>query len=266
MDKLGLAKQRLGISPIIATLVLIVIAIAAGVVVYAYVVGFVGNSTSNEGATINTLSIDQFTASSNPNIFPVNVYVRNHGPSTEGFNTGFYVKGTSINDQFGIAISISSTIANKLAELTISSTSSAGVLHVTLICTGTSAVTIYAFGVSGSGSCGTSRTTTSVPSTSYISGVTFSNSTSHGMIGSLVFGTGISLSTNANSPTIIGVPVTQGATINLFADHVLDIPLALPMANGTTSSSSNPLSAGETYSIQVTGTDGASTTASGRAS
>ncbi len=263
---MGFAKRRLGISPIIATLLLIVIAIAAGVVVYAYVVGFVGNSTSNEGSTINTLSIDQFTALSNPSGLPADVYVRNHGPSTEGFNTGFYLEGTSINDQLGVAISLSSSIANKLTALTMSSTSSSGVLHITLTCTGTSVVTIYAFGVSSTASCGTSQTTTSVPSTGYISGVTFSNSTSHGMMGSLTFGTGLTLNTNANSPTIIGMPVAQGATINLLVDHVLDLPLALPMSNGTTSSSSNPLTSGETYTIQVTGTDGASTTASARAS
>jgi archaeal type IV pilus assembly protein PilA len=60
----GTAKERRAISPIIATLLLILIAIAAGVVVYAYVIGFVGNSTGNTGNNVSIISIDSFCASS----------------------------------------------------------------------------------------------------------------------------------------------------------------------------------------------------------
>jgi archaeal type IV pilus assembly protein PilA len=56
-------KERKAISPIIATLLLILIAIAAGVVVYAYVIGFVGNSTGNTGNNVSVISIDSFCAS-----------------------------------------------------------------------------------------------------------------------------------------------------------------------------------------------------------
>jgi flagellin-like protein len=51
-------ERRSAISPIIATLLLILIAIAAGVVVYAYVLGFVGNSTGNSGNNTSVFSID----------------------------------------------------------------------------------------------------------------------------------------------------------------------------------------------------------------
>ena len=57
MNTNNLLKQKKGISPIIATLLLILIAIAAGVIVYAYVVGFIGSSTSNSGGTTDTLSM-----------------------------------------------------------------------------------------------------------------------------------------------------------------------------------------------------------------
>ena len=50
-------KDRRAISPIIATLLLILIAIAAGVVVYAYVLGYVGNSQSNTGGSTSIISI-----------------------------------------------------------------------------------------------------------------------------------------------------------------------------------------------------------------
>ncbi len=56
-------SNRNAISPIIATLLLILIAIAAGVVVYAYVLGFVGNSTSNTGNSQSVISVDNFCIS-----------------------------------------------------------------------------------------------------------------------------------------------------------------------------------------------------------
>ncbi|MCL4518289.1 MAG: hypothetical protein M1587_03735 [Thaumarchaeota archaeon] len=58
-------KEKKAISPIIATLLLILIAIAAGVVVYAYVIGFIGNSTSNSGGTTSVIQITNFCASAN---------------------------------------------------------------------------------------------------------------------------------------------------------------------------------------------------------
>lgn len=58
------AKERkTAISPIIATLLLILIAIAAGVVVYAYVIGFVGSTTQNTGNSVALISVDNFCAS-----------------------------------------------------------------------------------------------------------------------------------------------------------------------------------------------------------
>lgn len=52
------------ISPIVAVLLLLLITIAAAVVVYAYVIGFVGNSGSAPQPTGEVLSIDNFCASS----------------------------------------------------------------------------------------------------------------------------------------------------------------------------------------------------------
>jgi flagellin-like protein len=60
-------QQRKAISPIIATLLLILIAIAAGVVVYAYVIGFVGNTTTNPGGSQSVLLVTNFCADSSTN-------------------------------------------------------------------------------------------------------------------------------------------------------------------------------------------------------
>ena len=56
-------KEKKAISPIIATLLLILIAIAAGVIVYAYVVGFIGGSTSNSGGSTSVTQITNFCVS-----------------------------------------------------------------------------------------------------------------------------------------------------------------------------------------------------------
>jgi archaeal type IV pilus assembly protein PilA len=87
----GKNKERRAISPIIATLLLILIAIAAGVVVYAYVIGFVGSNTSNTGATTSVLQIENFCASINTHCTGSNVYsivIQNTGSTS--FPTGTF--------------------------------------------------------------------------------------------------------------------------------------------------------------------------------
>jgi archaeal type IV pilus assembly protein PilA len=68
-------EQKKGISPIIATLLLILIAIAAGVVVYAYVVGFVGNTTNQGPPVSESLAINAWTDSSGT----LSIFVQNTG-------------------------------------------------------------------------------------------------------------------------------------------------------------------------------------------
>ena len=94
-----ITAEKKAISPIIATLLLILIAIAAGVVVYAYVIGFVGNSTGNTGSNQNQISIDQVSVASATASFPVTAFVRNLGPSVESFDVGFYAKSSTLNTQ-----------------------------------------------------------------------------------------------------------------------------------------------------------------------
>lgn len=74
-------EHRKGISPIIATLLLILIAIAAGVVVYAYVIGFVG-TTTGQGTlpTSESLTINEWTYNSSSST--LTVFVQNTGKST----------------------------------------------------------------------------------------------------------------------------------------------------------------------------------------
>jgi flagellin-like protein len=79
MKTISLRQNNKGVSPIIATLLLIVIAVAAAVVTYAFVTGFIGTATSNslqQGA----MSIDYGNITSATNII---VYIRNTGTKLE---------------------------------------------------------------------------------------------------------------------------------------------------------------------------------------
>jgi flagellin-like protein len=67
-------KSKRGISPILATLLLIVIAVAAIVVTYAWVITFTGSTTGQAGVILNKDAVN-WQASN------VTIYVRNSGIS-----------------------------------------------------------------------------------------------------------------------------------------------------------------------------------------
>ena len=67
-------EQHSAISPIIATLLLILIAIAAGVIVYLYVVGFIGSTSQNNGGTISIISIENACISASTKCTGNNAY------------------------------------------------------------------------------------------------------------------------------------------------------------------------------------------------
>src|SRR5579885_692125 len=157
--------KRRAISPIIATLLLILIAIAAGVLVYAYVTGFIGNTTTNSGGTLNTISIDQLFLSSKPSAFPVTAFVRNQGPGTESFNTGFYLKGGSVNYQLGPAVIVSgSGTTDTVTAVSLAYASSTSLTVTVTGCSSTDTMTIKGFGNSASAACssGTASVTLSL--------------------------------------------------------------------------------------------------------
>ena len=82
------------ISPIIATLLLIAIAVVAALVTYAWVMGYIGFQTSNAGKSVQITSVsDNLGATPNQII----VYVQNTGSagSTVYFNAASgYINGT----------------------------------------------------------------------------------------------------------------------------------------------------------------------------
>ena len=72
-------RQSEAVSPVIATLLLILIAISAGVVVYAYVLGFVGSSTKATNVASGTLSIEALDLKRGASNANMTIYLRNVG-------------------------------------------------------------------------------------------------------------------------------------------------------------------------------------------
>jgi len=78
MPTKNLLKSKKAITPILATLLLIVIAVAAIVVTYAWVMMYIGSTTSVAGLKIN---ID--VASINSTDRTISIYVRNTSPNQQ---------------------------------------------------------------------------------------------------------------------------------------------------------------------------------------
>lgn len=86
-----LPKSKKGVSPIIATLLLIVIAVAAAVVTYSFVMGFIGTSTNPSGQQ-GQLTYDAYTFDASNKT--LNVYVRNIGTKSVTIST-CYIGGVN---------------------------------------------------------------------------------------------------------------------------------------------------------------------------
>ncbi len=88
-----ICKNLKGISPIIATLLLIAIAVVASLVVYAWVMGYIGYQTSQTGSAVQIQSIT-FSGTS-PNEKVATVYLQNVGTNTVTLTptTCLYVNG-----------------------------------------------------------------------------------------------------------------------------------------------------------------------------
>ena len=74
--KILLRKDK-AFSAVIASLILMLLAVAAGVVVYAYVMGWIGGATGQQAGKYGELSLDTATANSTSDV--ITAYVRNIG-------------------------------------------------------------------------------------------------------------------------------------------------------------------------------------------
>ena len=99
-------KSKKGISPILATLLLIVIAVAAVIVTYAWVITFTESTTSNAGALLKQENV-RFYESGTPSTKYIEIVVRNTGTGDAEVDTIYL--GTSASNlmvQTGVSTGI----------------------------------------------------------------------------------------------------------------------------------------------------------------
>ena len=112
--------NKRGISPILATLLLIVIAIAAILVTYAWITAYIGGGTHQAGARIE---FDEAFINATSN--KVTIYVRNKSPSGEPVTIDrVYIEGTDVTthckaDGQDLPVTLQ---ADEVIELTITNT------------------------------------------------------------------------------------------------------------------------------------------------
>jgi flagellin-like protein len=248
------------ISPIIATLLLILIAIAAGVVVYAYVIGFVGSTTGGSQGQNTQLSSDLVAIKASTGV--TTLVLKNVGGTSAVLGSGLYLKGGTLTTvvQQGWRVTLTSTSgaptqitdiqvkqAADNSHVTIQITQASGTVTYTATVFGTSLSCTIAISASTTGSCGTNIAlpTGVTVSTGYVADtgaitVTPASAT--------LTNFGVSTSAGAGAGTLTMAPGTT-AEMDLFA------------VGGTATA----LSSGNTYTVQVTANDGSTFTINAKA-
>jgi archaeal type IV pilus assembly protein PilA len=93
--KKNFRKNRKAISPVIATLLMIAIAVVASLVTYAWVMGYMGFTTSKTGKAIQIQSVANDTSTT---VDQFSIYVQNVGDSTVKLlaTQSIYINGTML--------------------------------------------------------------------------------------------------------------------------------------------------------------------------
>jgi flagellin-like protein len=90
----NILKSKKGISPILATLLLIVIAVAAVIVTYAWVMTFTGSTTSQAGAVLTVENVRYYNTSVKD--YNIDITLRNSGTADATVDSVYM--GTSASD------------------------------------------------------------------------------------------------------------------------------------------------------------------------
>jgi flagellin-like protein len=111
------------ISPVIATLLMIAIAVVASLVTYAWVMGYMNFTTSKTGKSILIQSVSNSTGNTPPTKDSLNIYIQNSGDSAVVFNAqSVFINGTmaatniTVNNPVTLAPGLTTTINAILAS------------------------------------------------------------------------------------------------------------------------------------------------------
>jgi archaeal type IV pilus assembly protein PilA len=244
-------SKKKAISPIIATLLLILIAIAAGVVVYAYVIGFVGNTTTGQGAGTSNLSADLVGLTASSGV--TTMVLKNVGGTSAAIGSGLYLKGGTLSSiaQQGFRVTLTSTSGVPTQITDIQVKQAADTSHVTITITQTSGTVTY---------------TASFLSTSTTCTITIAASTTGSCGANIALPTGVTVSSGyiADTGAITITPVAATLT-NFGASTAAGAGTgSISMAPGTTvetdlfaiGGTATALVSGNVYTVQVTTNDG----------
>jgi len=283
-------KSRAGeraISPIIATLLLILIAIVAGVVLYSYVVGFVGQTSQNSGTGSTPLQFGLASVSSTTQ--DTTDSVTNAGATSAQFGSNSMYIGSSALSTTPLApevvITASCTSAPCGAEtIVISSVATAfttspniATLTVTVgTITGCgtdhcwiSAVTFSGIsGTSLAAACGSTGTAivSSAVCTATIT-ISYQGLSVTSAFNAAVSGLTVTMTLPPTGTTIItqqvGTPIKTGAIV-LASGAQMQI-VECGAASGTTGNGMTSMASGSVYSLKVVALDGSSSIVSVKA-
>jgi len=120
-------RSRKAISPILATLLLIVIAVAAIVVTYAWIMTYMGNATQQAGVILSKANINFYTDSGTKKI---DIDIRNTG--TAGTNIMYVYIGTAATSMQNMTMTPSPPVAlaaGGTVRVTITYTWTAGTIY-----------------------------------------------------------------------------------------------------------------------------------------
>ena len=125
-------RRKRAFSPVIAALILMLLAVAAGVVVYSYVMGWIGGATTTPGGTQGKLQYDSIYADATAD--EIYVYVRNVG-GKDLLLSKIYVDGTDTANETAIGVAGVSLTVQSVAYLNVTKTMTAGYFYeVTVTC------------------------------------------------------------------------------------------------------------------------------------
>jgi hypothetical protein len=129
-------RAKKAFSAVIASLILMLLAVAAGVVVYAYVMGWVGGATGHDAGQYGELSLDTANAYANATTGAqsnITAYVRNVGGKSVTTNAAY------VNDLNVTSITSAEIAPNTVATISINATTPGLTKNITyevkIVCT-----------------------------------------------------------------------------------------------------------------------------------
>jgi hypothetical protein len=127
-----LLRAKRAFSVVIASLILMLLAVAAGVVVYAYVMGWLGGATTTTGGTQGKLQFDSIYADATTDT--IKIYVRNVG-GKDLLLSKIYVDGIDTANETAIAAAGVALTVQSVAYINVTNTMTAGYFYeVKLTC------------------------------------------------------------------------------------------------------------------------------------